>query len=99
MPQYTCQNCDWKGDKPDDAKDLHLRISPGEPYTDSECPECGALVHEDKQKVAGFFIEDDLMDKLWKLSADLQGGSDRERDYGHRLSLVLRSVRQHPITA
>lgn len=42
---FACQNCGKRGarDAFAPARDLHERISPGEIYTDLECPECGAL--------------------------------------------------------
>lgn len=42
-----CQNCDWWGesDEQDDIKDLHERVSDGEPMPAGQCPKCGALTH------------------------------------------------------
>lgn len=34
-------------------------------------------------------LEEDAVEKLRKLQQDLHAGSDRERDFGHRLWLVL----------
>ncbi len=49
--------CDMCGDKQPyatlpKAKDLHERLDLGGPYTDVECPECGALCYpvEEKQE-------------------------------------------------
>ena len=42
---YACQNCDWTGADSFEAEDIHLRMQPGDIYTDRSCPECGALVH------------------------------------------------------
>jgi hypothetical protein len=36
-----------------------------------------------------FAIDADTMRQLRKLQADLHGGTDRERDYGHKLYLYL----------
>lgn len=36
-----------------------------------------------------YTIDQDTLDKLRKLADQLQGGSDRERDYGYRLWLML----------
>lgn len=46
-PQLKCQSCEFTGTRIDfvRAKDLLIRIEPDEPFTDSECPECGALAH------------------------------------------------------
>ena len=52
MPSITlhrCQNCDatLKNDEiVQDIRDLHQRVSPGEPCPSGECPHCGALCHE-----------------------------------------------------
>lgn len=50
-PLYVCQNCDWRG--PEEAlvaeiHDLEQRVGVGEPMPAGECPECGALCHEDE---------------------------------------------------
>ena len=37
----------------------------------------------------GFLIEPDAMEKLRQIQAQLHAGTDRERDYGHRIWLVL----------
>lgn len=44
---YRCQNCHHVAERDTlpDAQDLHQRIDPGEPWTDKECPHCGALAH------------------------------------------------------
>ena len=46
----NCQNCDWTGSETDlrEAKDLFLRVAPGEPMPAGDCPSCGALCHADK---------------------------------------------------
>jgi hypothetical protein len=36
-----------------------------------------------------FYLDEDQLAKLRLLADQLQGGSDRERDYGHRLWLVV----------
>lgn len=43
--EYKCDNCHYQAGSCffDYAKDLHLRLTPGEKYTDRECPKCGAL--------------------------------------------------------
>lgn len=38
-------------------------------------------------------IDADQFAKLQRIASQLQGGSDRERDYGHRLWLVLTEVK------
>jgi predicted RNA-binding Zn-ribbon protein involved in translation (DUF1610 family) len=42
---YTCDNCGLTDDEDalPYAKSLSLRLTPGEAYTDKECPKCGAL--------------------------------------------------------
>lgn len=42
---YRCQNCGLSGDEEDfdEAKDLLLRMTPGDIFSDKECPRCGAL--------------------------------------------------------
>lgn len=42
MAKYQCDNCDHIDDEENlpDAKDLHMRLTPGGVYTDKECPEC-----------------------------------------------------------
>lgn len=37
-------------------------------------------------------LDEDAVEKLRKLAAELQAGTDRERDYGHRLWLVLKDA-------
>jgi hypothetical protein len=44
-----------------------------------------------------YYIEQGQLDKLRTLSDQLHGGSDRERDYGHRLWLVLGEVQSQPV--
>ena len=45
--QYECDNCGYKSDEKDfpEAKDLHMRLTPGGIATTKECPDddCGAL--------------------------------------------------------
>ena len=40
----------------------------------------------------GFLFDEDQFKKLRKLQSQLHGGTDRERDYGHRLWLVCNEV-------
>lgn len=42
---YECANCSFEGFRHscEEAQRLEERIWPGEPYTDRECPDCGAL--------------------------------------------------------
>lgn len=44
---YHCENCEHEGPADDfvPAKNLTLRVAPGERYTDKECSKCGALAH------------------------------------------------------
>ncbi len=51
MPNYRCQNCQklWLLDQLNpDMPYLSERVAAGEPMPAGECPECGALCHEDK---------------------------------------------------
>lgn len=38
---------------------------------------------------AAFLIDEDDMRKLREIQSQLHNGTDRERDYGHRLWLIL----------
>ena len=42
-----CDNCEWQGPYGDavPARDIAERIDLGGPYTDVECPDCGALAY------------------------------------------------------
>ena len=42
---YICQNCGFEAPYDDlsAARDVATRNTPGEPYSDVECPKCGAL--------------------------------------------------------
>jgi len=44
---YECPNCGWATWRflLPDAKDLAQRITPGEPFTDKECPTCRSLMY------------------------------------------------------
>lgn len=50
------------------------------------------------KEVAYFALEPHQLKKLFDLSDQLHSGSDKERDYGHRLWLVLMEVVEMPIT-
>ena len=41
------------------------------------------------EKEEFYALDVDQMAKLRKLASELHGGTDRERDYGHRLWLLL----------
>ena len=45
-----------------------------------------------KPKIAYHMVDPDDVAKLRRLSEQLQSGSDRERDYGHRLWLIVNSI-------
>lgn len=51
---------------------------------------------EDKP-VIGYLIEPELLERLERVSYSLHSGSDRERDCGHRLWLIINEVRNLPI--
>jgi len=42
---YECGNCQHKDDEDNlpDAKNLLMRLTPGDTFTNKECPRCGAL--------------------------------------------------------
>lgn len=44
---YECDSCDRVEQRANlpDADDLWVRLDPGNPYTDKECPDCGALMY------------------------------------------------------
>jgi hypothetical protein len=44
---YECQDCEseWHKNQLNPAKDLSERMTPGDVYTDVECPSCGALCY------------------------------------------------------
>jgi hypothetical protein len=48
--KFKCQGCDKVFDYADcePAEHISERIYIGDPYTDSQCPCCGALCHPDK---------------------------------------------------
>ena len=48
--------------------------------------------------VIGYLMEAHLMECLQQISTNLHGGTDRERDYGHRLWLIINELRNNPIT-
>lgn len=41
------------------------------------------------QEPIGFLIEAHAMERLREIERALHGGTDRERDYGHRIWLIL----------
>ena len=45
--RYECENCGHIGDEDDFpmVRDLEQRLDENGPYTDKECPECGALAY------------------------------------------------------
>lgn len=47
--------------------------------------------------VIGYLMEAYLMERLEQISTGLHGGTDRERDYGHRLWLIINELRDFPI--
>ena len=48
--------------------------------------------------VIGYLMDAHLMERLQQISTNLHGGTDRERDYGHRLWLIINELRNNPIT-
>lgn len=49
-PLFECQNCrkKWKESELKPVRDVSQRVTAGEPFPAGECPECGALCHEEK---------------------------------------------------
>lgn len=45
-----------------------------------------------------FYVEAEDLKQLQILSDQLHNGSDRERDYGHRLWLIVSRIRDLPVT-
>ena len=43
-------------------------------------------------KIAYHMVDPDDVAKLRKLATELHAGSDRERDYGHRLWLIVKDI-------
>jgi hypothetical protein len=48
-------------------------------------------------KLLGYVIEPDQMQKLRKIADRLCGGSDKMRDEGNALVLVIESANEHPL--
>lgn len=46
---FVCQNCEsrWAEEELNEVKDLAERVAPGELVPAGECPECGAVCHEE----------------------------------------------------
>ncbi len=50
---YTCQNRPFTTRDHDQLapiRDIYQRVEPGEPMPAGECPECGALVHVERDQ-------------------------------------------------
>ena len=45
-----------------------------------------------KPEIAYHMVDPDDVAKLRRLSSQLHGGTDRERDYGHRLWLIVNKI-------
>jgi hypothetical protein len=72
--KLTCQSCELTSGRADfsPARDLLLRIEPGESFTDSECPECGALAHPDEKDFPeGWHIMEMFLRKIDEYQANL----------------------------
>lgn len=83
--KYKCGNCGRIADekKLPYAEDIHMRLEPGEIYTDRQCPKCGALCypHEtgDRSPMTSGEIEAEtqkIQDALWKLAKRLKRQGD-----------------------
>lgn len=53
---------------------------------------------DDKHAVLGYLVEPEDVGKLTVICKQLQGGTDRERDLGHRLWLIINALRDLPVT-
>lgn len=53
---------------------------------------------DDKHAVLGYLVEPEDVVKLTVICKQLHGGTDRERDYGHRLWLIINTMRDLPVT-
>lgn len=72
--KLTCQNCDFASTRGDfrPARDLLLRLDPGESFTDSEFPDCGALAHPDEKDFPhGWHVMEMFMRKLDEYQSNL----------------------------
>ena len=83
--KYKCGNCGRIADekKLPYAEDIHMRLEPGEIYTDRQCPKCGALCypHEtgDRSPMTSGEIEAEtqkIQDAIWKLAKRLKRQGD-----------------------
>lgn len=52
------------------------------------------MTQSENTETTGYIVEDDQLAKLQRIASELQGGTDRERDYGHRLWLILSTVKE-----
>ena len=59
--------------------------------TDQPCDIC-------QQEIAGYIIEAEDLDTLRNIASKLHGGSDKERDLGHKLWLIVNVAEEVPIT-
>ena len=53
---------------------------------------------DDKHAVLGYLVEPEDVVKLTVICNYLHAGTDRERDLGHRLWLIINTLRDLPIT-
>ena len=51
-----------------------------------------------KSEVEYYMVDPDDIAKLRRLSEQLHSGSDRERDYGHRLWLIVETIESLGVT-
>ena len=56
----------------------------------------GGSEDEDSEGAQYLIIDTHELDKLRVIKDQLHGGTDRERDYGHRIDLIIRSMELVP---
>jgi hypothetical protein len=47
QPPHLCDNCGWRGDTPDEIRNLWERVDTGGIMPSGQCPHCGALCYLD----------------------------------------------------
>ena len=52
----------------------------------------------DPNKLKTYLLDEDTLAKLEALHRALQGGTDRERDFGHKLWLLCNEIKQNEVT-
>ncbi len=70
MKKYQCDNCEQTKCESEfsDVTDVSMRFSPGDKYTDKECPECGSLAYP----VETIVTVEELQDSANKLIDEIE---------------------------